>query len=103
MIIKNISFVNGNSTNGGAISNNGNLSIVSCVFKNNKASNGGAIYNHGILNVDSSVFTYNTGIVAKSIYNNGSIISINNNWWGLNNPDWSKLLYNMKNLIHMLL
>lgn len=96
VIIKNISFVNGNSTNGGAISNNGNLSIVSCVFKNNKASNGGAIYNHGILNVDSSVFTYNTGIVAKSIYNNGSIISINNNWWGLNNPDWSKLLYNMK-------
>ena len=96
VIIKNISFVNGNSTNGGAISNNGNLSIVSCVFKNNKASNGGAIYNHGILNVDSSVFTYNTGIVAKSIYNNGSVISINNNWWGLNNPDWSKLLYNMK-------
>ena len=96
VIIKNISFVNGNSTNGGAISNNGNLSIVACVFKNNKASNGGAIYNHGILNVDSSVFTYNTGIVAKSIYNNGSIISINNNWWGLNNPDWSKLLYNMK-------
>ena len=30
------------------------------------------------------------------MYNNGSIISFNNYWWGLNNPDWSKLLYNMK-------
>nr|WP_302579022.1 hypothetical protein [Methanobrevibacter arboriphilus] len=60
----NITFINGNSSNGGAISFNGTLTIDSCSFDNNLATTrGGAIYSPGvggeILTIRNSFFNNN--------------------------------------------
>ena len=47
-----VTLVNGNSDNGGAIYNEGELAITDCVFTDNTASvNGGAIYNVGSIEI----------------------------------------------------
>ncbi len=47
--LKNLILKNGKSTLGGAIYNNGTLTINNCSFQDNTATkNGGAIYNYGI-------------------------------------------------------
>ena len=44
VIIQNLTIINGNGGNGGAINTEGNLTVINCVFTGNKASNcGGAI------------------------------------------------------------
>lgn len=60
----------GNSSNnyGGAISNNGKLSVTSSEFYYNKAANGGAIYNDGTTASLSVVSTSNS----KTIFKNNS-------------------------------
>lgn len=58
---------------GGAIENsNANISVNFCRFYNNEGEEGSAIGNYGD-------YSY--------------IIIGNNNWWGSNNPDFTKLLY----------
>ena len=60
--ITNLTIVNGTAWDGGAIYNNGNLSVNHCNFTSNAAGlDGGAIYNYyGILSVDNSIFEDNT-------------------------------------------
>lgn len=59
----NLTFANGNATYGGAIYNQGNLTINNCTFTGNTAStNGGAIYSNGNCIVNESIFTGNTAI-----------------------------------------
>jgi hypothetical protein len=59
--IANLILTNGTSFNGGAINNNGTLSVASCTFKGNTANNtAGAIYNDGTLIVNNSIFDHNT-------------------------------------------
>ena len=103
----------------GAIDNGGELNIINSRFTNNKATkNGGAIDNKGTMNVVGSVFKGNsaggnggaiiarrgTSVSHSAIYDNqdsqGHAIfnntwdenSFENNWWGENNPDFTKLL-----------
>jgi hypothetical protein len=52
------------SANGGAVTNNGTLTVESCIFSSNRAtsgvsSNGGAIYNSGTLTVKGCTFYNN--------------------------------------------
>lgn len=67
---------------GGAIYNNGVLTVNSCIFMNNDARNGGAIYNNddGVLTVNSCKFTNNTADNGGAIYskNKHNILTINN-------------------------
>lgn len=58
---KNLNFINGNATTGGAIYSKGNCIFINCTFKNNHAYNGGAIYSKGNLTVKNSVFDNNGG------------------------------------------
>lgn len=65
--------------NGGAIYNNGNLSIQSCSLNENSADQGGAIYNDGSLSetlqvINSTIYrnTANDGS-GGAIYNNGAL------------------------------
>ena len=51
--------INGYTKYGGAIYNNGNLTIQNCNFKNNSATSGGAIYNNGNLDIYYSTFEDN--------------------------------------------
>lgn len=113
------SLFDGNQAYGaGAIDNGGNLTIINSKFINNKATrNGGAVDNKGDMVVIGSIFENNTAdgnggaIIARRgtsvsysiIYNNkdskGYAIfnetwdqnSFENNWWGENNPDFTKL------------
>ena len=91
--LHNLILKNGKGTSGGAIYNNGTLTVNNCTFQNNVATqNGGAIYNDGslvynavthtgetvtknggTLTVNNSTFTGNKALNGGAIYNAGSI------------------------------
>ena len=70
VVLTNLTIINGYSKYGGAIYNDGNLTIQNCNFKNNSANSGGAIYNNGNLDIYYSTFEDN---FVK--YNGGAICS----------------------------
>jgi len=90
LTLKNLKLINGGSPDGkgGAIYNNGALTISGSTFTNNQAKNdfynyGGAIYNNGTLTISGSTFTSNQAQAPDrkagyscggAIYNNGSLI-----------------------------
>ena len=59
VVLTNLTIINGYDKYGGAIYNNGNLTIQNCNFKNNSATSGGAIYNNGNLDIYYSTFEDN--------------------------------------------
>nr|WP_302146579.1 right-handed parallel beta-helix repeat-containing protein [Methanobrevibacter smithii] len=61
VVLTNLTIINGYTKYGGAIYNNGNLTIQNCNFKNNSATSGGAIYSGTTanLNIYSSTFEDN--------------------------------------------
>lgn len=59
VVLTNLTIINGYTKYGGAIYNNGNLTIQNCNFKNNSATSGGAIYNNGNLDIYYSTFENN--------------------------------------------
>ena len=73
VIIQNLTIINGNATHGGAIHNNGTLTIKDCILSGNRGTNGGAIYNSGTLTVENSYFTSNQAYGdGGAIYNTGT-------------------------------
>ncbi|MCI0536280.1 MAG: hypothetical protein L0Z50_13755 [Verrucomicrobiales bacterium] len=74
---------------GGALSNNGDLTIVDCTFSNNAAAMGGAIINFGpsaMLNIQNSTFSDNTASVqAGAIQNQGGTVELVNSTISGNN------------------
>lgn len=77
---------------GGAIYNNGVLTVNSCIFMNNAARNGGAIYNDdGALTVNSCKFTNNTADNGGAIYskNKHNIFSRNKHILTINNSEFN--------------
>ena len=118
VIIRDLTIENGNSLNGGAITNlyGSSLTVINCTFINNTATNtGGAIYNAGYLNVTSSTLAMNTakngygdaiynhnstadihfntllGTEDNAIYSDGGTVNAQNNWWGTNNNPGTEL------------
>ena len=71
--IANLTFTNGNSTNGGAIFNYGNLTVTNCTFTGNNATDGGAILNLGNLTVIDSYFSANNATSSGAISNSGTL------------------------------
>jgi predicted outer membrane repeat protein len=76
--ISSLTFKNGNSEQGGAIRNSGDLTVTNCKFTGNKATNadGGAIFNyHGVGKINYCTFFGNTAPNSGAILNNkGSLI-----------------------------
>ncbi|UTB33147.1 MAG: Ig-like domain repeat protein [Methanobacterium sp. ERen5] len=75
----NITFINGKSTTGGAVTNTGNVTFMDCIFSNNYAtSHGGAIYSTaGNLTVSNCIFDNNSAASnAGAIY--ASLANISN-------------------------
>ncbi len=84
VIIQNLTIVNGNGGNGGAIDTEGNLTVINCIFTCNKASNcGGAIGSIGIrspvsLTINGCTFTGNSASIDGGAICSDSILSITN-------------------------
>ncbi|MDY9923191.1 hypothetical protein [Methanobacterium sp.] len=53
--LQNLILINGQGTLGGAIYNNGTLTVNNCTFADNAAQDGGAIYNGGTLTYDNQI------------------------------------------------
>ena len=62
--INNLTLTNGKSGSGGAITNDGTLTVTGCTFTGNSATSdfGGAIYNIATLTVTSSAFNSNSAV-----------------------------------------
>ena len=73
VVLTNLTIINGYTKYGGAIYNNGNLTIQNCNFKNNSATSGGAIYNNGNLTIQNCNFKNNSATSGGAIYNNGNL------------------------------
>ena len=74
IILKNIELLNGYAETGGAILNEGELSIEGLKINGNKAIEGGAVYNSGSLNIKESVLNSNESEHwGGAIYNEGSL------------------------------
>ena len=58
--LKNIHFINANSTTYGAIASYGNLNVYKCNFTDNNAVWGGAIYSSGEVTIENSIFNSNS-------------------------------------------
>ena len=102
--IKNLTIKNANYTNGkgGAIYFNKSGTVENCIFINNKASEeGGAIYFHDGGSVTNCAFVNNSASSGNAISSDKELSSIDNNWWGSNNPEseWQKLIHIANNQV----
>jgi predicted outer membrane repeat protein len=100
--IQNLTFINGRAIGilpqtGGAITNNGTLTVVNCNFTDNYAHNfGGAIHNSqsGTLTVKDSTFTGNDAGNGGAISNWGTMMLNNNNFTSNNVANFGGAIYN---------
>jgi len=103
LTISNSKFSNNKANNyGGAIYNNGNnsLTIKNSKFMNNFGFTGGAIYNNGVLTVSNSNFTNNTGNnVDGAIKNSGNLKTSDSNFMKSLADKSGGAIYNSGNLI----
>ena len=65
VVLTNLTIINGYTKYGGAIYNNGNLTIQNCNFKNNSATSGGAIYSGTSANLDIYYSTFEDNVVTN--------------------------------------
>ncbi|MBR0472892.1 MAG: hypothetical protein IJI98_09385 [Methanosphaera sp.] len=78
LTITNSTLNNNNATSGGAINNYGTLTIRNCTLNNNTAYDfGGAIDNRGNLTLTNSTLNNNTAYLGGAIYNFGNMTLIN--------------------------
>ena len=98
--IDNLTLIQGSNDNGGAIDNNGVLTMTNTTLNYNSGVYGGAIYNEpdGTLTITNGTFDYNSGAFGGAIFNYGNLIitnsSLNNN--GVNGEGGA--IYNDNNL-----
>lgn len=75
--LQNITLTNGTASLGGAIYNEGTLTINQTTFTQNTAfDDGGAIYNVGTVNINQTTFTQNNAINGGAISNNDGTVTI---------------------------
>ena len=95
---KNLATINANNlTRIFNIAEGCNVTLANIELINGKADIGGAIYNNGNLTIYNSTIYNNTANEGSAVYNNEGNVIVDYNWWGINNPNWSKLLKNIDN------
>ena len=63
------------------------ITARSCVFDSNNAKIGGVVYNQQYIDLEFNVFVNNDAEKSKNIYSSEKLVkSLDNNWWGTNNP-----------------
>ncbi|KZX17205.1 DUF11 domain-containing protein [Methanobrevibacter filiformis] len=99
IIFENLTFKNGNASEGGAIfisGENNSLTIIGCIFENNYGNISGAIYNNGsTLNIINSTFIENSGDISGAIYNEDSpnVLIDNSNFINNSASDTGGVIY----------
>jgi autotransporter family porin len=87
VVISKLTLTNGgDSSNHGAIENNGTITVKNCRFTSNNATFGGAIYNEGTATVKNCDFTGNSALIGGAIYNL-AVLTVQNSIF-LNNSDF---------------
>ena len=87
VLIKGITFQHGKLQNsGGAISNDGILTVTNCTFKDNTADNevGGALLTHTQLTVVNCIFMGNIANSGSAIFNKGGILTVSGSMFTYN-------------------
>ncbi|MBZ2165467.1 beta strand repeat-containing protein [Methanobacterium spitsbergense] len=99
--INNLTLTNATTTNGGAIMNDGTLTVTGSTFTGNKATNyGGAIYNHdGTLTVTGSTFINNNAVVGGAIFKNDGTLTVTGSTFTGNNAGSGGAIYNNKDTL----
>ena len=76
-----------------------NTNIFNSVFTDNwcndtsTRSQGGAIYGTGgTIKINNNIFKDNHAVYGSDLWISSSA-DLNNNWWGTNNPNWSRIIY----------
>jgi len=84
VILKDLTFINCKNVNGGAISSNGTLIIIDCIFDNNQAiDNGGSLYIlSGTCSIYNSTFNNNSasegGVISFGSYSSSGTLNVDN-------------------------
>ena len=106
--INNLTITNCQSYDGGAINNNGNITLTNTNLNYNNAAGvfnvGGAIYNKGTLTITESNLTHNTAKEnGGAIYNNeGATVKITNSNLTHNNVEWGGgAIYNYGGILNI--
>ena len=99
-IVTNCNFINNSGEIWGGAIGSGYVSVNNCTFTGNTISGdvknmgGHAIYSNSGGSVTNCVFVDNSAESIKyAIYSAGALYdSLDNNWWGSNDPDWDELI-----------
>ena len=67
------SFTGNNATMGGAVYNNATLTIIKSDFTGNNATLGGAVYNNATLTINDSQFTTNNATYGGAVFSNAKV------------------------------
>ncbi len=91
-----VRFANTSLGNGGAVLNNGNLSLEQVGLIQNQAPQGGAIYNAGTLAVHDSTFQANSATLGGAVYNaSGATANFENSTFSGNSATFGGGLYDV--------
>ena len=85
LTIQNLTMKNGRRDNGGAICNEGTLTVEECTFEANTSDKGGAIYHKSNreCTIKKSNFKDNSAKTANDIYCQADVsVDAISNWWG---------------------
>jgi predicted extracellular nuclease len=83
-----MTMMNGQSSQGGGIYNQGSLIINSMTFTKNNGSYGGAIHNGAMLTVNSTTFSDNDASYGGGIYNSGGTLTVNSSSFADNSASY---------------
>ena len=94
--IGSLTLTNGGDTSisGGAINNNGTLTLNNCILSGNNAGNGGAINTSGTLTLNNCTLSNNTGTAGGAIENNGTLIVNNSTFNGNTTTSYGGAIFN---------
>ncbi len=95
LVVIKSNFTNNKATNnGGAIDNGANMTVIGSIFEENEAGeNGGAVISRRGSTINHSIFYNNHDKNGYTFFNSTwDDIDISKNWWGINDPDFEKLI-----------
>lgn len=87
VIIKNVKFRAGYGDNGGAINNNGEMTLLDSEFIENSSSYGGAVYNEGKIEIRNSKFLENTSRNGGAVFNHNADMTISESKFSRNSSE----------------